>query len=461
MLWPIAAEDGTFTKTGRRCASKSLRTEVQVRFAQFALVVTVVVLASPQMLFADQADRTGVTSAGHALWSRAFVKSSFERFDSSPVRFGSGIVVLEVPRGISAIDARNGRPLWSTVAATDGAIVSGDFVFANHTSLADDTLLALNARTGTVLWRKPKMGGIKVADAKTLFVSNPPHGTTSYRYDGHFLWNSPRGRGDIAILLDGAHVVVVGIGGEPGRGVLYSLDRKTGHYIGSNPHWIGRILEVNTSEITAQSTFVGEVSFRCLGATLVTVALAKQFDPSDLDPFLTDKTKYYPVNDAPIPKNNLPCVGDRGPASAFLDQATIAVSSGHLTTLYDRNGPDGRATFLDNAKWIGGPFNGYFFVSDGRDLEAVGSASGRVRRLRLLSPEFEPGFSVTGEYDRVYASDGTNIYAFEASNLSHSPIKRYEVKCPAGITAIARVPKVDILECDADDFTGRVVGLPL
>jgi len=407
----------------------------------------------------------------HAIWSRAFVKSNFET-QSSPVAFGSGLLVMEIPSGIAAIDPRNGRRLWASARATDGVLIRGGYVFANHSSLwritpddEDNTLIALNARTGAVLWKKPKMGGVKVADSTGLFVSNFMYGTTFYSDGGGVRWHSARARGGIAIALDGPYVAVVGSGGEPSRGVLYSVDRKTGHYFGTNPNWIGRILETGPSLVTAVNTFPGEVSLRCLGGTLISVALLHESDPSDLDPFLAAMTRYYAVSDAPIPKDGLPCVGDRGPAAVAMNRSTLAVSSGHLTALYDRGRP-GRRVFLDEAQLVGDPFAGYFFVSNTRGLDAVRLDSEHVTRFRLLSRRVESeDFSVARQDDRIYVSDGNDLYVFDANRLSQPPGRKYDLKCPQGITEIAHAGDVDVLECDSGIvdgyFSGRVVGLPV
>ena len=50
-------------------------------------------------------------------------------------------------------------------------------------------------------------------------------------------------------------------------------------------------------------------------------------------------------------------------------------------------------------------------------------------------------------------------------SLDWPPLRRYEMKCPDGIKAIARFKGIDILECSTvlagGALAGRVVGLPV
>jgi outer membrane protein assembly factor BamB len=109
---------------------------------------------------------------------------------ASPTLRGNVLYVGSFDGRLNALDAKNGRPIWSAKGDCcifdQAPVVDGGRVFQMRT---DGTLTAYNARTGEQLWSKPEFSvGTPAADQGMLFFNHYPNVVALDAATGAELW---------------------------------------------------------------------------------------------------------------------------------------------------------------------------------------------------------------------------------------------------------------------------------
>jgi alcohol dehydrogenase (cytochrome c) len=101
----------------------------------------------------------GNVSSLKALW--AYQVNSLQKFETTPIVVDGVMYISEPPSNVTALDTRSGRPLWRyrrtlpddlrvcCGQVNRGVAILGDLVYLGT---LDSHLVALNAKTGTVIW---------------------------------------------------------------------------------------------------------------------------------------------------------------------------------------------------------------------------------------------------------------------------------------------------------------------
>lgn len=120
----------------------------------------------------------------------------------------SGRVFVAGSRGVAALNARTGHPLWTRPQDASTPALAGDTVITHQ----EKRLVGLDARTGEQRWSLPDDGSTVVVKGRVLYRA-----TNSHRSDrelsatdlttGENLWTAPsKGPGFEAPVLDGKHL---------------------------------------------------------------------------------------------------------------------------------------------------------------------------------------------------------------------------------------------------------------
>jgi outer membrane protein assembly factor BamB len=205
-----------------------------------AVVRQVVVVACEEWVVAVDA------LTGHELWRKPIVtwsaRGELERRAIAPPTATAGLVfVQDVEQGISAIEPRSGRVVWShdlagtssePAAASNGIVYVPSGTAGPPSGMLWDTVVqAIDARTGTVRWTAPTKGDIlssPVLDAGRVFVSTESGGP-SFAIDartGEIVHRFPRY--GLQFPAAAGRLLVVGVGVGDGHQRVAAIEASTG-----------------------------------------------------------------------------------------------------------------------------------------------------------------------------------------------------------------------------------------
>lgn len=191
---------------------------------------------------------------GHELWRKPILTWTFSggverRAIGPPTATADLVFVQDVTQGISAIEPRSGRVVWShalagtssePATASDGIVYvpSGTSAGPPSGMLWGTVVQAIDARTGTVRWTAPTKGDIlspPVLDAGRLFVSTESGGP-SFAIDGRtgeIVHRFPRY--GLQFPAGAGRLVVAGVGVGDGHQRVAAIDASTGDRLWATP----------------------------------------------------------------------------------------------------------------------------------------------------------------------------------------------------------------------------------
>jgi len=278
-----------------------------------------------------------------------------------------------------------------------------------------------------------------------------------YDADGHRRWFlQTSGNYRRAILFEHRVITLSERSGALLHGELESIDRANGRLKGT-AGWFGELLSLGPELAVGESDFPGDLDMWCGYAELLTVALdGGVTDPHTPTPGLATQRRKYELEKIALPpplpvsgggyQSQTPCAGDRnGHPKAVVDGNRIVLSSGTVLGLFANTESEHPASVVRGATLVGGPFAGRYFVSRGGVLESLRWEGAVPRRAPLWRKSNGTTFAVAGLGSTLYASDGAETVAFDATSWQIR--RRYRFGC-AGLTAVTHSPKVDIIACE-------------
>jgi len=259
------------------------------------------------------------------------------------------------------------------VPGLNGAAGANRVVYANVKGPGEFArsiaLIALDARTGRTLWKRPDRGGLLAADADGVVVA---HLDRVARFDrsGKPLWTTPTSPGAFHRILEtNRYVVALSVrAGMMVNGEIDSIDRRTGRLIGTTP-WFGRLLALRPQSVLGESDFPGEVSTMCGDASIMDVDLSAsetagapsmhelRLSTTQTDYLLESFAQWTPPPTSSPVRDEWPCSGARSMVhpNVLVDGDRVVLSSGPVLGLFDRTRPNAPFGFYRDATLVGGP----------------------------------------------------------------------------------------------------------
>ncbi|MEW6490923.1 MAG: PQQ-binding-like beta-propeller repeat protein, partial [Thermodesulfobacteriota bacterium] len=190
---------------------------------------------------------------GSVAWKTPSGRGTFRHLSYGGIRSSPAVALGLVLAGgcdgrVRALDERTGALRWILDGGTEGVYSSpalaGETLFVGTDGLRQSALLAVDARTGTVLWRFPTSTQIfstpAVAGGAVYFHARNDHVYALRAEDGGLLWKTPAPslQSEAAAFQDMAKsspavaeaAVYVGVDRE-----LVALDRETGRVLWRTP----------------------------------------------------------------------------------------------------------------------------------------------------------------------------------------------------------------------------------
>jgi hypothetical protein len=397
------------------------------------------------------------------MWT-ADVLAQVDTFRQIPSVDGSAIIAA-TNDGLTAFDAGTGKRIWHFSDALE-AVAGGGVVYANRITGEPGgqavALLALDARTGHVLWSRPAGGGTLATDADGVVVANQ-RGVASYAAAGTVRWFLPTTGGYHRLLVNGEHVIALSErSGAILHGEIESIDRRTGGLIGSQIYF-GSLLAVQAHRAQGESDFPGDFDTWCGDAQLLDVSLDRAagafrgLDMQRSDFVLENLAPTTPPPGAATYQTATQCTGARfGHPAIILDGAHVVLASGSVLGIFDRSSPGAPFALYRDATFVGGPFAGRLYVQRPHGLDTLTIGDTHTPRFVTLAAGAGAAFSVAGLDDRLYVSDGTTVRALDAHTFEQRA--DYAIGC-THVSAVLRTPSADVLTCERGREVSQMVAL--
>ncbi len=430
---------------------------------------------------ASGGDRIGVAEAASAI-APAWSSAAFERPTDGSVTLAYDRVRAYVvsEKTLSALDIVTGRVRWrfsgaAQVVAANGVVYvltpdphgakmvrlpSGEVVQTPPgVPFLPDVLVALDARNGTTLWRRPGAGKLIAADDAGVVVVGE-RVVVAFARNGARRWHTATNGREHRVVVTRTHVVTLSTrDGATINGQLDSFERSSGRYIGTRA-FFGTLLDLTDRHAVGVSDFLPDYQAMCGMAPVLDVSLDR--GQSEGYPTLASTTSSEDdVTYALYSAGAADCRPQRqhgGYADVVVaDGEPIVLANGPVIGFFDRSNTGRPFARFDDIHYVGGPFQHHWYGQRGKALVALNVAGYRVRITTLASSR--SAFAVAGLNDRLYVANASEVTALDASSLQR--VARYELVCPQ-MSALTHVAELDIVVCatDARGQLERLVALP-